>query len=102
MARNPASQARKSRVSIPSARRASLVRLGGLAAACALALPAAAQPQLDGTWSSVFNWPLISVHAALTPDGRVLSYGTDGAGKQTGYFIYDIWDASAAPNAGHM
>jgi hypothetical protein len=37
----------------------------------------------------------------LLPDGRVLTYGTDGSGKQTGYFIYDVWDASAglAPDA---
>ena len=48
------------------------------------------------------SWPLISVHAALTPDGRVLTYGTDGAGKQTGYFIYDIWDPSAGLGAGHL
>lgn len=55
-----------------------------------------------GIWSSVANWPLISVHAALTPDGRVLTYGTDGNGKQTGYFIYDVWDPSAGPSAGHV
>ena len=32
------------------------------------------------------------MHSALTPDGRVLTYGTNGDGKQTGYFIYDVWD----------
>ena len=68
-----------------------------IAAACAMALPAVAQPHLDGVWSPVYGWPLIAVHAALTPDGRVLTYGTNGAGTQTGYFIYDIWDPSAGP-----
>ena len=37
------------------------------------------------------RWPLIPIHAVLLGDGRVLTYGTDGSGKQTGYFIYDVW-----------
>ena len=48
------------------------------AVACAVALPAAAQPYLDGAWSQVYGWPLIAVHAAMTPEGRVLTYGTKG------------------------
>src|SRR4051794_10526617 len=61
-----------------------------------------------GAWSSGLGvpldqsrWPLIPIHAVLLGDGRVLTYGTDGSGKQTGYFIYDVWDASAglAPDA---
>src|SRR5215475_8725506 len=55
-----------------------------------------------GMWSSVYNWPVIAVHAVLMPDGRVLTYGTDATGKQTGFFIYDVWDPSAGPNGGHM
>ncbi|HEY5810073.1 MAG TPA: galactose oxidase-like domain-containing protein, partial [Povalibacter sp.] len=47
---------------------------------------------IDGAWSQVKPWPLISVHAVMMPDGRVLTYGSDGAGRQTAYFIYDIWD----------
>jgi YVTN family beta-propeller protein len=82
--------------------RARLSLLASLACGCALAQTAAAQPQLDGLWSPVFDWPLIAVHAALTPDGRVLTYGTDGAGKQTGYFIYDIWDPGAGLSGGHL
>jgi YVTN family beta-propeller protein len=53
-----------------------------------------ADAHLRGMWSPVYSWPLISVHAVLTPDGRVLTYGTDGTGKQTGYFIYSVWDPS--------
>ncbi len=64
--------------------------------------PANAQANIDGVWSPVADWPLIAVHAAITPDGRVLTYGTDGAGKQTGYFIYDIWDPSAGLEGGHF
>jgi hypothetical protein len=49
----------------------------------------------DGTWSALIPWPLITVHAAVTPDMRVLSYGTRTSGQQTGYFEYDIWDPEA-------
>ena len=52
-----------------------------------------------GTWSPPFSWPLIAAHAILTPDGRVLTYGTDGNGMQTGFFIYDVWDPLAGPSA---
>ena len=55
-----------------------------------------------GMWSQVYNWPLIAIHAVLLPDGRVLSYGSDGAGRQTGNFIYDLWDTQQLPDAGHL
>jgi YVTN family beta-propeller protein len=62
----------------------------------------AAADNVDGAWTALEDWPLIAIHAALTPDGRVLTYGTDGAGKQTGYFIYDIWDPAAGLTGGHF
>ena len=64
-----------------------------------------------GAWVSpaADNWPLIPIHAVLTPDGRVLSYGTDGTGRQTAFFIYDVWDPAGGLNynppsqlAGHV
>ncbi len=49
------------------------------------------------------------MHAALTPDGRVLTYGTwsvingqDNPAQQTGYFKYDIWDPAAGLSGGHL
>ena len=53
-----------------------------------------------GSWSAVQPWPLIGVHAALLPDGRVFTYGTDGMGMQGTHKIYDIWDpkTGAAPH----
>ena len=60
-----------------------------------------------GAWESpaANNWPLIAVHAALTPDGRVLTYGTwsvingqNNPAQQTGYFKYDIWDPATGLN----
>jgi len=69
----------------------------------AVALPALAD-NIGGAWLSppTDNWPLIAIHAALTPDGRVLTYGTNGAGTQTGFFIYDIWDPAQGLSGGHI
>jgi YVTN family beta-propeller protein len=36
----------------------------------------------------------------LMPDGRLMSFGTNGDGKQTGRFIYDVWDPSAGLTGG--
>jgi YVTN family beta-propeller protein len=55
-----------------------------------------------GAWSPVIAWPLIAIHAVLMPDGRVLTYGSDGNGDQTGFFIYDVWDPAAGLSAGHL
>lgn len=64
--------------------------------------PSVYASNVNGTWSGVNPWPLISVHAVLLPDGRVLSYGTKSDGTQTGKFIVDVWDPSAGLNAGHL
>ena len=37
-------------------------------------------------------WPLIGIHAALLPDGRVLTFGSSALGEQGLHKIYDIWD----------
>src|SRR3954447_23055247 len=55
-----------------------------------------------GGWSALEVWPLIPIHAALTPDGRVLTYGATAAGAQTGSFIYDVWDPAQGLAAGHL
>lgn len=46
----------------------------------------------NDVWSNVFNWPVIGVHAILTPDGKVLTYGTDQNGQQGALHIFDVWD----------
>lgn len=55
------------------------------------ALPAQGDP-IKGVFSPVADWPLVGIHAVLTPDGRVLSYGTTIDGVRTGYYVYDVWD----------
>ncbi len=61
-----------------------------------LALPAGTPIPADaatrGMFGPVQSWPLIPLHAVLTPDGRVMSYGTDLTGRQTGFFKVDVWN----------
>lgn len=79
--------------------------LRGVAAASALvaglspASHAAVDTYQRGSFGAVVNWPLIPIHAALLPDGRLLTYGTDGQGNQTGQFTYDVWDPSKGTGA---
>jgi len=53
-----------------------------------------------GSWLSQpgDNWPLIPIHATLTPDGRVITYGTrTGSG-----LLYDVWDPASGLGGGHI
>jgi hypothetical protein len=59
------------------------------------AAPGSNSPQRIGAWSAQADWPLIAIHGALLPDGRVMSYGSDRGGSATGKFHYDVWDPSA-------
>ena len=72
------------------------VQLSLSAALLATTAPAAANNQV-GAWSPVHAWPLITVHAVLMPDGRVLTYGSKASGQQTANFIYDVWDPAGGP-----
>ena len=54
-----------------------------------------------GMWSGVFNWPLIPIHMAMLPDGRLMSFGTNQGGRQTGKTIYAIFDPADGLNDGH-
>jgi YVTN family beta-propeller protein len=62
----------------------------------ALALPAGTTIPVDAHTKGLFgplqNWPLIPIHAVLTPDGRVMTYGTKADGTQTGFFTYNVWN----------
>ena len=61
----------------------------------ATAAPTAATAPIDrepgGRWGPVEDWPMVAIHAALDANGRVVTYGTNPDGTQTGRFIYDIW-----------
>lgn len=63
--------------------------------------PAAANRR-DGIWGAPGPWPLIPIHMVLLPEGRVLSYGSNPDGTQTGHLWYDIWDPrGGSVSAGH-
>ena len=47
-----------------------------------------------GFFGPAFPWPIIPIHMALLPGGRVLSYGTDQTGAQGAQLIYDVWNPS--------
>ena len=53
---------------------------------------ALAAPQYEGRWTSVLNWPIIAIHSVLTPQGKVMNFGTDKRGLQGARFFYDVWD----------
>ena len=60
----------------------------------------ATDPALIGQWAPAFSWPLVSVHAALTPTGKILTFQGDFA---TGGQQY-VWDPTTGatkqvPNA---
>ncbi|MEZ5410072.1 MAG: DUF4214 domain-containing protein [Acidimicrobiales bacterium] len=61
----------------------------------------AGAPASAGAWGPVESWPLIGIHAALDRDGRVVTYGTTAEGKQSGYFLYDVWTPNASAAEGH-
>lgn len=46
----------------------------------------------DGEWSPVHSLGLIAIHAMVLPDGKVLAYGTNEDGTQSGQFVYALFD----------
>src|SRR5688572_23556100 len=87
-----------------SRRIATLLALVVLACSSIISSDSAIANRTNGAWLSpeIDNWPLVPVHAALTPDGRVLTFGSDSGGTATGFFIYDIWDPAAGLSDGHV
>ncbi len=56
-----------------------------------------------GVFGAPFAWPIVAIHAALLPDGRVMSFGTDATGSHTGTLVYDVWSPSGgADPAAHL
>jgi hypothetical protein len=47
---------------------------------------------LFGTWSVPARWPIVAIHAALLPNGEVLTYGTNEFADNGSGFVYDRWD----------
>ena len=49
-------------------------------------------PEGDGEWSGVQSLGVIAIHSIVLPDGKVLSFGTNESGVQTGQFVYSLYD----------
>ena len=45
-----------------------------------------------GEWGPLEDWPLIGIHAILTLDHELLTFGTDERGMQSAETVYDVWD----------
>ncbi len=58
----------------------------------AAAVVAGSDAHLKGAFAAPVAWPIVGIHAALLPDGRVLSFGTNERGQQGGQMVYDVWD----------
>jgi len=66
-------------------------------AASAAAAAAAGPPQEVGEWGPVVDWPVVGVHVALLPDGKVLAYDSVGDNATETYPVHDhtratVWD----------
>ena len=70
--------------------------------AAALVRQRADDRRVTGRFGPQVAWPIVPIHAVLTPDGRVLTYGTDQRGSQTGYYDYDVWDPRPARSRSHL
>ncbi|GAA5117363.1 hypothetical protein GCM10023339_28080 [Alloalcanivorax gelatiniphagus] len=91
----------------------------GLAYSAAL-LPADCSPPAkdeQGSWGDVTPWPLMPINAALTPDGKVQSFGSVPSGctdqtpydysgndciTQGGQMEIDVWDPSVVRTVGNV
>ena len=66
-------------------------------AAGAAAAAVAGAPQDVGEWGPVVNWPVVGVHVALLPNGKVLAYDSIGDNATETYPVQDhtratVWD----------
>ncbi|MGH6835424.1 MAG: galactose oxidase-like domain-containing protein [Methylocella sp.] len=68
------------------------------AAKAALPIPTGGD-HYQGYFAPPVPWPIIPIHMALLPDGRVMTYGTDQSGAQGAQFVYDIWDPKLGTGA---
>jgi Domain of unknown function (DUF1929)/Bacterial Ig domain len=66
-------------------------------AARAAAVATAGAPQDVGVWGPVVDWPVVGVHVALLPNGKVLAYDSIGDNATETYPVQDhtratVWD----------
>src|SRR3954470_22619128 len=68
--------------------------------ASAAAAAAAGAAQDVGQWGAVTGWPVVGVHVALLPNGKVLAYDSVGDNATESYPVQDhtratVWDPAS-------
>ena len=58
------------------------------------AVAVAGSPQDVGEWGPVVQWPVVGVHVALLPNGKVLAYASVGDNATETYPVQDHSDAT--------
>lgn len=76
----------------PPALAATLTALLAASVVLAPGQQAYANPQVSGAWAGIFDWPVLPIHLAVLPDGRVLGFGGQTNGRASGLFNYAVWD----------
>lgn len=61
-----------------------------------------ADARTKGAFTGLYNWPLIPIHLTMMADGRLMSYGSNELGWQTGKTIYAIFNPADGLINGHM
>ncbi len=56
------------------------------------------QAKAKGVFGAPVTWPIIPLHVALLPDGRVFNFGSKENGQQGG-FVFDVWDPAMGTSA---
>ena len=59
-------------------------------------------PAVIGRFDPVFDWPVMPIHMALLPDGRVMGFGSTTGGRQGAQLSYAVWDPRLGTGADSM
>ncbi|MEA2224039.1 MAG: hypothetical protein QOH83_2415, partial [Solirubrobacteraceae bacterium] len=59
-----------------------------------------------GSWTEPVDWPVVGVHVALLPNGKVLAYDSVGDNATESYPVHDhtratVWDPQPGPTGTH-
>lgn len=63
-------------------------------------LVGASNAHVKGAFGPPIAWPIMGIHAALLPDGRVLTFGTNERGQPSAKMVYDIWNPALGTGRG--